>query len=149
MDWCREYGKVVDESRFPTFSSNFLAMEEYSRENGREMVLNKYADCTEEEYRSLTEAPVAAVQSSTTAPAAAEADGPKVEVEAVVVEEEAAAAAEEERAEVEAVVEKAAVAAAVEEKAEGATIAPPPTPESEAEGERTHVVRPNCLPRGM
>jgi hypothetical protein len=30
-------------------------MEEYSRENDREMVLNKYADCTEEEYRMLTE----------------------------------------------------------------------------------------------
>lgn len=54
MDWCKSYDKSVDESRFPTFSSNFLAMEEYSRENGREMVLNKYADCTEEEYRELT-----------------------------------------------------------------------------------------------
>ena len=55
MDWCKEYGRPIDEARFPTFSSNFLAMEEYSRENGREMVLNKYADCTEEEYRKLTE----------------------------------------------------------------------------------------------
>lgn len=54
MDWCKEYGKQPDESRFPTFSSNFLAMEEYANENGREMVLNKYADCTEEEYRKLT-----------------------------------------------------------------------------------------------
>ncbi|KAL3793133.1 hypothetical protein HJC23_005635 [Cyclotella cryptica] len=54
MEWCKEYGKQPDESRFPTFSSNFLAMEEYANENGREMVLNKYADCTEEEYRKLT-----------------------------------------------------------------------------------------------
>lgn len=54
MDWCKEYGKQPDENRFPTFSSNFLAMEEYANENGREMVLNKYADCTEEEYRQLT-----------------------------------------------------------------------------------------------
>lgn len=54
MDWCKEYGKSPDETRFPTFSSNFLAMEEYANENGREMVLNKYADCTEEEYRQLT-----------------------------------------------------------------------------------------------
>ena len=54
IDWCKSYDKSVDESRFPTFSSNFLAMEEYSKENGREMVLNKYADCTEEEYRELT-----------------------------------------------------------------------------------------------
>jgi len=30
-------------------------MEEYAKENGREMVLNKYADCTEEEYRELTQ----------------------------------------------------------------------------------------------
>ena len=30
-------------------------MEEYAKDNGREMVLNKYADCTEEEYRALTE----------------------------------------------------------------------------------------------
>jgi len=55
MDWCKEYGKEPDEARFPTFSSNFLAMEEYANENGREMVLNKYADCTEEEYRQLTQ----------------------------------------------------------------------------------------------
>ena len=55
LDWCKEYGKTADESRFPTFSSNFLAMEEYAKENGREMVLNKYADCTEEEYRELTQ----------------------------------------------------------------------------------------------
>lgn len=55
LDWCKEYGKEADEARFPTFSSNFLAMEEYANENGREMVLNKYADCTEEEYRQLTQ----------------------------------------------------------------------------------------------
>lgn len=56
LDWCKEYGNTADESRFPIFSSNFLAMEEYAQENGREMVLNKYADCTEEEYRQLTNA---------------------------------------------------------------------------------------------
>ena len=54
MDWCKEYGKESDESRFATFSSNYLAMEEYARENGREMILNKYADCSEEEYIALT-----------------------------------------------------------------------------------------------
>lgn len=62
MDWCKEYGKQPDESRFPTFSSNFLAMEEYANENGREMVLNKYADCTEEEYRKLTNTAGASMQ---------------------------------------------------------------------------------------
>ena len=54
MDWCKEYGREGNESKFQTFQSNFLAMEEYAKENGREMVLNKYADCTEEEYRVLT-----------------------------------------------------------------------------------------------
>lgn len=57
LEWCKEYGKEPDESRFPTFTTNFLAMEEYAQENNREMVLNKYADCTEEEYRGITETP--------------------------------------------------------------------------------------------
>lgn len=56
MGWCKEYGKEADEGRFGTFQENFLAMEEYAKENNREMVLNKYADCTEEEYRAMTEA---------------------------------------------------------------------------------------------
>ena len=54
MEWCKEYGKEVDEERFQTFSSNYLAMEEYSKENGKTMQLNMYADCTEEEYTALT-----------------------------------------------------------------------------------------------
>ena len=54
MEWCKEYGKETDESRFPTFSSNYLAMESYAKENGKTMQLNKYADCTEEEYIALT-----------------------------------------------------------------------------------------------
>lgn len=57
LEWCKEYGKEPDESRFPTFTTNFLAMEEYAQENNREMVLNKYADCTEEEYRAIIETP--------------------------------------------------------------------------------------------
>lgn len=54
LEWCKENGKEPVESRFETFASNFLAMENYSRESGREMSLNKYADCTEEEYLELT-----------------------------------------------------------------------------------------------
>jgi hypothetical protein len=50
LDWCKQYGKSPDESRYPTFESNFLAMEEYAKESGKAMNLNKYADCTEEEY---------------------------------------------------------------------------------------------------
>jgi hypothetical protein len=54
MDWCKEQGKEVEEARFATFSVNYLAMEEYAKENNVEMKLNEYADCTEEEYIALT-----------------------------------------------------------------------------------------------
>jgi len=54
MEWCKEYGKETDESRFSTFSLNFLAMESYAKDNGKTMQLNKYADCSEEEYIALT-----------------------------------------------------------------------------------------------
>ena len=59
LEWCKEAGKTADESRFPQFSSNYLAMEEFSTKAGKEMVLNEYADCTEEEYASLTSKPKA------------------------------------------------------------------------------------------
>lgn len=54
MDWCKDSKKEVDEKRFVVFSSNFLAMEEFAKQSGKEMVLNQYADCTEEEYVALT-----------------------------------------------------------------------------------------------
>lgn len=54
MEWCKKYDKTADESRFVTFSFNFLLMEDYARENNKEMILNRYADCTEEEYISIT-----------------------------------------------------------------------------------------------
>ena len=56
MDWCKEYKKEADEDRFATFSENFLIMEKMSQDSGREVVLNEYADCTEEEYIALTSA---------------------------------------------------------------------------------------------
>ena len=77
MDWCKEYGKQPDEARFPTFSSNFLAMEEYANENGREMVLNKYADCTEEEYRQLTNTAAPAPELVVEAPVEKKPEAPK------------------------------------------------------------------------
>jgi len=73
--WCGQYNKTPDESRFATFSSNYLVMEQYAKENGKEMILNRYADCTEEEYFSITSGSVtvpskaAERQSSVTAPA--------------------------------------------------------------------------------
>jgi hypothetical protein len=57
LEWCKSNGKEPDESRFPTFSSNFLTMEKFSATSGKEMVLNMYADCTQEEYVALVNAP--------------------------------------------------------------------------------------------
>jgi flagellar biosynthesis GTPase FlhF len=54
LGWCKEYGKSPDESRFPTFSSNFLEMEAFAQSQGKQMALNEYADCTEAEYADLT-----------------------------------------------------------------------------------------------
>ena len=54
MEWCKDNGKEVDESRFPVFFDNFLVMEDFAKESGKPMTLNKYADCTEEEYKALT-----------------------------------------------------------------------------------------------
>ena len=104
LEWCKENGKETDESRFPTFSSNFLAMEAYANDNDKTMQLNKYADFSEEEYAALT-------------------SGKSVETEIEVVaeaEEEAAEtkkAAEAKKAEVEA--EKAAAQAAIKKAAGG------------------------------
>lgn len=64
LEWCKSNGKEPDESRFPTFSSNFLTMETFSASNGKEMVLNKYADCTQEEYQALVNAPAEAPASA-------------------------------------------------------------------------------------
>lgn len=55
LNWCKEYGKGPDESRFQQFSTNYLEMEEYAKETGKEMALNEYADCTEEEYTAMME----------------------------------------------------------------------------------------------
>lgn len=64
LGWCKEYRKQPDESRFPTFSSNFLEMEAFAKEAGKEMALNEYADCTEEEYRKLMAASEQAEQAA-------------------------------------------------------------------------------------
>ena len=93
LGWCKEYGKETDESRYPTFSSNYLAMEEYAKENGKTMQLNLYADCTEEQYAALTSvnggaAAVEEVVEEAKVEAPAPAPAPVVEeVKAVVVEE--------------------------------------------------------------
>jgi len=123
LDWCKEYGKEPDEERFPTFSSNFLVMESYAQENGKDMQLNKYADCTEEEYVALTTGAEVTVE---------EVEEPAVEEEEVVE-----AQAEEEEEVVEEVVdsvaeEEAAAAAEAAEKAEAEAKAAAEKAEAEA-----------------
>ncbi len=96
LEWCKEYGKEADESRFPTFSSNYLAMEEYAKENGKTMQLNMYADCTEEEYVTLT---TESVNGSAAAKEVAEEEISAVDAEAEAkAKEEAEAKAKEEAA---------------------------------------------------
>lgn len=53
LEWCKDQGKEPDESRYPTFEKNFLTMEEFANQSGKEMALNKFADCTEEEYQQM------------------------------------------------------------------------------------------------
>lgn len=50
-NWCKMYNKEPDEGRFPKFKSNYLIMERMAMEQGREVTLNEFADCTPEEYR--------------------------------------------------------------------------------------------------
>jgi len=49
-NWCRTYKKEPDEGRFPKFKSNYIIMEKLANEQGREVTLNEFADCTPSEY---------------------------------------------------------------------------------------------------
>lgn len=49
-EWCQLYNKEVDETRFHNFFSNLVSMEAYSKKSGKQLKLNKWYDCTEEEY---------------------------------------------------------------------------------------------------
>ena len=127
---------MADESRFATFQSNFLAMEEYANDNGKEMVLNKYADCTEEEYRRLTDTSVPAVvqeiEEEVQVVSEPAAEAIVVEEEKVVVEE-VKVVVEEEKVVVEEKVVKAAAPAKGEEKKEvKAAEVKPPAPKKAA-----------------
>jgi hypothetical protein len=121
MEWCKENGKEADEARFPTFSSNYLAMENFSEQNGKDMVLNKYADCTEEEFKNMG--------SSSSAPAAA----PKAAPAPSPVEELMAAAQGGDLADDSDIAEVLA-AAAEAEAAVSATAAPVVDPKAAVSG---------------
>jgi hypothetical protein len=53
IEWCRTYEKQEEALRFATFSSNYIAMRQFTEKAGTELRLNKYADCTKDEYTSL------------------------------------------------------------------------------------------------
>jgi membrane protein involved in colicin uptake len=95
MEWCKEYNKQQNESRFPQFYKNFLEMEVFAKESGKDMVLNEYADFTEEEFAKMTSAKEAAGVAASLAKAKEEADA-KRKVAAARAEAEAKQKAEEE-----------------------------------------------------
>ena len=92
LGWCKDNGKKPDESRFPAFSNNFLTMENYSKETGKEMILNKYADFTEAEYKAMQQQQAAAASPKPPPPAAAAAEKISLSIpfisKATVVDEE-------------------------------------------------------------
>jgi hypothetical protein len=45
------YGKIQKKERLGIFASNFLAVQDFHEKTGRPLVLNEFADLTEEEYR--------------------------------------------------------------------------------------------------
>jgi hypothetical protein len=51
-EWCKYYGKEVDESRLSIFASNFLQVEQFFKSTGTPVKLNEFADLTTEEYAS-------------------------------------------------------------------------------------------------
>ena len=52
--WCKMYKKEPDEARFPKFKSNYLIMEKLAIQQGREVFLNEFADCTPDEYEKAS-----------------------------------------------------------------------------------------------
>ncbi len=50
--WCNVYNKDVDADRFKEFTTNFLYMEALANESGDVIEINKWYDCTEEEYNN-------------------------------------------------------------------------------------------------
>lgn len=114
LEWCKEYNKATDESRFPQFMSNFLDMEEYAKESGKDMILNEYADFTEEEYTAFT----AGSETTTTTTTAVEEAASVVAAPKIDEAELAAAAAAKAAAEAKAAAIKAEKEAAAKAEAE-------------------------------
>ncbi len=96
--WCNVYGKNPEDSRFEIFKNNFISMERIANKRGETMKLNKWYDCTEEEYKQSLEAK-AENKTEIQTTVAAEAETVKItEEEAVaVVEAQTEAMVEEDR----------------------------------------------------
>jgi len=56
-EWCEFYGKIPNKERLGVFATNFLAVQEFHEKTGRPLVLNEFADLTEEEYRGDNKPP--------------------------------------------------------------------------------------------
>lgn len=54
LSWCEEFGKEIDEAKYPNFMLNYLAAYNLAKESGNEMTLNMYADLTEAEFVAAT-----------------------------------------------------------------------------------------------
>lgn len=54
QEWCLTNGKIYDESRLNIFTFNLDAVEKYYEETGKIAELNKYANLSPEEFRSIT-----------------------------------------------------------------------------------------------
>lgn len=53
VDWCKKHGNEFDESRLPIFTEHYLNAENYFKQVGKPVKLNKYADLTADEYNRL------------------------------------------------------------------------------------------------
>jgi hypothetical protein len=109
LDWCKEFGKEGDESRFSQFMSNYLEMEDFSKDSGKEMTLNAYADFTEEEYVAMT--------SGADGKKAAEKPAPKAKTVVPEADTKAADAKAEQKAAAAAKADAKAAAAKAEQEA--------------------------------
>ena len=120
LEWCKQYGKNPDESRFPVFSSNYLAMEDYAQSSGKEVTLNEFADRTESEYEQLQSRKGKVGSATVVDEVAAAAAAAAEEAERVKARAEARAKAEAERAlrEEAAAKERAAAAERAKKRAE-------------------------------
>jgi pyruvate/2-oxoglutarate dehydrogenase complex dihydrolipoamide acyltransferase (E2) component len=49
--YCNVYSKDIEESRFQIFLPNYLYKEAQAKESGKPLEMNKWYDCTDEEYK--------------------------------------------------------------------------------------------------